>query len=324
MLGYDVNQQTITTLCATPSALPTGFVEVPAIAWDETGDGNEIMWNTPPLDPCTDGNVVNAECWEMLNMSEYVEWWWPVFKDHCDGQPFTECFFIAMTDMAPTNCTVIEDSCQKPDWAHFKNQWNGVRNFYLAYTIWRMNDFFYTYSLALAAAEATAGLMIGNIVQITDPIKTTNVALDDVLEALSVGLAFLPGVTGIFGKAVMTAAQQTPGVAHFMFPVGTMNNQLEEMQNISGGLGKAVKQLGKNLATALAGIMGNSTYFASMASTGAFSDDSSFNANDISNGVLQGLMAFVISQAYQSRGIVLTRQLNTSVAELNTNGTKLN
>jgi len=62
--------------------------------------------------------------------------------------------------------------------------------------------------------------------------------------------------------------------------------------------------------------------FAAFASTGAFSTFIP-PINDTADQILNGLNAYIISQAYQASGVFITRQLNTSVRALTTNGTAL-
>lgn len=129
ILGYSAG--TLITACNTPRALPTDYVEVPPIAYGEVAADNQL-WTDPPSGNCTDGNVLREECWDLLSLDQYLEWWEPAFEGHCDGVRFSECFFIAMTTLAPTNCTQIDGNCPTATWDPFISEWNGVRNFYVA------------------------------------------------------------------------------------------------------------------------------------------------------------------------------------------------
>jgi len=62
----------------------------------------------------------------------------------------------------------------------------------------------------------------------------------------SAGLAFIPGPEAYLCKALVIGAQQSPCVAKALFPVGTADSQLVEMQDISNKLGDVVKQLQNN------------------------------------------------------------------------------
>lgn len=187
-----------------------------------------------------------------------------------------------------------------------------------------MNNFFNQYYTALGTAEETAALMIGTIVNTTDPIKKTNIALSNILEALSVGLALIPGPESVIADSILEAVKQAPGVASFLFPQGTMDNQLEEMQEISGNFANVVTALRSSISNALPAVMSNVTNFRAFAKSGVFSGDMVVDQNGLSNQILSGLMTYLLSQAYQANGVFLTRQLNTSVRALSTNGTKLN
>lgn len=164
--------------------------------------------------------------------------------------------------------------------------------------------------------------MVGNIVSVIDPIKKNNVVLNDILTALSVGLAFLPGPEAAIGKALVTGAQQAPGVAKYLYPIGTADSQLLQMQQVAANLGSSVKNLQDSIGKALPPMVNDVNAFAAFTATGAFS---AFlpPLDKLADSLLNGMMAYVISQAYQLNGVFITRQLNTSVRALATNGTSL-
>lgn len=185
-----------------------------------------------------------------------------------------------------------------------------------------MATFFLNYYGAIGDASAIASDMVGTIISITDPPKKQNVGLNILLTALSTGLAFIPGPEAYLGKALVIGAQQAPGVAKFLFPEGTINSQTVEMQEVSANLGWTTKTLQNNVAQALPAILNDADTFATFAAAGSFSANLP-SARTLSNDILNGLNAYLISQAYQENGVFITRQLNTSVRALMTNGTNL-
>ena len=100
-----------------------------------------------------------------------------------------------------------------------------------------INSFFSSWYTALFNAVEGASLIPDIIIPEIDPDKNTNYLLDDILTALSVGLAFLgiPEVsaaligvdeaasvaTKIAAGALNVGLQQAPGVAQAMWPQGT-------------------------------------------------------------------------------------------------------
>jgi hypothetical protein len=185
-----------------------------------------------------------------------------------------------------------------------------------------MNYWFINWWTAVSTAQITASEYISNITDIINPVKTTNVALNNILAAFSVGLSFIPGPESVIGSAILTGAQQIPDVAAALYPVGTVDSEQQQISQISVNLATTAKTLQGNIASALPAIMNDTNAFAAFASTGAFSQILP-NVNDIADQLLNGLMAYVISQAYQANGVFITRQLNTSVVALTTNGTAL-
>ena len=164
--------------------------------------------------------------------------------------------------------------------------------------------------------------MVGKVVQVIDPIEKKNVILNDILTALSVGLAFIPGPEAAIGKALVIGAQQAPGVAKFLYPIGTADSQLLQMQDVAAKLGDGVKTLQDSVGKALPPMVNDVNAFAAFASSGAFS---AFlpPLDQLADSLLNGMMAYLISQAYQMNGVFITRALNTSVHALASNGTSL-
>jgi hypothetical protein len=185
-----------------------------------------------------------------------------------------------------------------------------------------MQQFFLNYNTALFEAGQLAGLKVGNIVNTINPIKKKNVGLNDVLTALSVGLAFLPGPEAFLSKALVIGAQQAPGVAKYLYPIGTTDSQDIDMDYLSGNLSTTVQSLQTSISQALPAMVNDTTAFAAFAAGGTFSQALP-NITDFTDSILNGLDAYLISQAYQLNGVFITRQLNTSVRALMTNGTVL-
>ena len=104
-----------------------------------------------------------------------------------------------------------------------------------------MNRFFTTWYWALEFAFSQALSAISGIVEIVDPEKKTNVALSDVLLALTIGLGLITGpeLEGVdeAAKAASTLfvklATQIPTVAKAVWPTGTTDSQFFQIAELS-------------------------------------------------------------------------------------------
>ena len=77
----------------------------------------------------------------------------------------------------------------------------------MAWNIWNLNGLFSNYYQAIFNAQSTVTNELQNIIDTIDPVQTVNAALNDILTALTVGLAFIPefeaaGAVRIFGVPV--------------------------------------------------------------------------------------------------------------------------
>ena len=164
-----------------------------------------------------------------------------------------------------------------------------------------------------------------NIIDIIDPVQTINAGLDDILTALTVGFAFIPEfeAAGALIKGIIIAAQQAPGVSKFIFPIGTSTSETFDFKQISASLGTLVTQFKTNYAAALAEAENDlSSFLAFVENTPLSGEIPDLNA--VVDQCLTSLYTYVISQAYQVSNVILTRQINTNVNALSSNGTALN
>ena len=66
----------------------------------------------------------------------------------------------------------------------------------MAWNIWNLNGLFANYYQAIFNAQSTVTNELQTIIDTIDPVQTVNAALDDILTALTVGLAFIPAFEG--------------------------------------------------------------------------------------------------------------------------------
>ena len=87
---------------------------------------------------------------------------------------------------------------------------------------------------------------MGNITDTLNPvqIKSSTITLNDILTALSAGLAIIPlpgaAAASIPAKILSAAVQQAPGVAKALFAPGTLDSTVLQVNQIQAGLGKVV------------------------------------------------------------------------------------
>lgn len=199
-----LSSTSLTTVCSTPNAIPTGYIEVPQIALAEFQPGGlDLLWTDPPISPCTDMGKPDPLCWDLLDMDEFVQWWWGEYESICEGYPayhgFGDCFVNLMTADSPMNCSALhsDSQCTQPSSGEYgKYPWNSMRIFYASLSIFNIHGFFHDYYATIGDISSIASDSVGEIAKIVQPPETSNVALNDVLTALAVGLAFLSAPEG--------------------------------------------------------------------------------------------------------------------------------
>jgi len=81
-----------------------------------------------------------------------------------------------------------------------------------------------------------------------------------------------------------------------------------------------IKQLQGNISLALPAAQNNFTNWLAYANTGAFTANTS-NVNEFSAAILLGLNTYIVSEAYNAAGVIVTRSPDTDVHALSTNST---
>ena len=97
----------------------------------------------------------------------------------------------------------------------------------MAWNIWNLNGLFSNYYQAIFNAQSTVTNELQTILDTIDPVEQVNAELNDIMTALTVGLAFIPEfeAAGALIKGIIIAAQQAPGVAKYIFPTGTSDSE---------------------------------------------------------------------------------------------------
>lgn len=192
-----------------------------------------------------------------------------------------------------------------------------------------INFFFSNWYTAMHYATLDAGNLVADIVEVIDPpTKQSNVFLDDLLAALSAGLAFLAipeaaalgmpylaipqyltsndflgGAAAAIAPIFLKAIQQAPAVARIIWPIGSVQREIIEIGDLQNQLETVVAALEPRIAQALATVMGKNqtdiSAFLAFAKEGDFSrprDQFPDIVNDTS-GLLVGFTTFLVSEA---------------------------
>lgn len=120
----------------------------------------------------------------------------------------------------------------------------------------------------MGSAMDQAQAAITGIIDLIDPVKKTNVHLDDILTVLGLGLMLIPvvgpeaelGVASALAiNTLIVATQQVPSLAKVIWPVGTVDSQafqIDQLTDEFSGSGGIRSNLQANLATMLQIVQG--------------------------------------------------------------------
>ena len=167
-----------------------------------------------------------------------------------------------------------------------------------------INDFFTEWNDALSGASLSALFIAQPLINTIDPEQNTFLGLNDLLTALTAGLAFIPAVgegISVAAKAGLTVLetglQQAPGVAKAIWPSGTEDTKSIQLGNIDNELGKVQSTFTTGIVNALATVMGDVPSFIAFAQNGDFSgpDEVSLPSDTFSLGL--ALNTYVLSSA---------------------------
>ncbi len=282
---------------------------------------------TDPNDCMNPGGVngITPECWTALAINQHVTDWWATYNTTCHpGTPFAQCF-LQILNMGTEDCIgITSGTCPPPSWTEYQSQNISVKDYYIAYNIYSVRTFFNGYYAAIGNARSAATTSIGAIVALLDPPKKTNGLLNDVLAALSVGLTFIAPEVGPLASAVINGVQQAPNVGKYLFPVGTLDTQATQFDQIANAMGTVTVYLQDNVTEALAAVQNDPVTFLAFTGAGNFSVNPVPTISDQSDAILTALNTYVISQCLQQNNWVIARAIDTDINALQTNGSDPN
>ena len=264
---------------------------------------------------------LNPSCWTTLNVGQYVTDWSVNHSATClPGTPFAQCF-LEFLDLGDLDCVGITSaSCPPPSWIEFQANKFNVEEYYIAYNIYSVWSFFNGYYTAIGNARSAATDSIGAIVALLDPPKSTNVFLNNLLTALSAGLSFVSVDAGPLVDALITGIKTAVGVGSYLFPVGTLNTQVAQFDEIANSMGTVTSYFQENITSALAAVQNDPKTFLAIVGSGNFSVNPVPSIADQSDSMLKALNTYVISQCLQANNWVITRAIDTDVNQLQANG----
>ena len=275
--------------------------------------------------PCSDGIFVDASCFAILNLSEYLQRWWDSNEAECNsrGAQFARCFYALETQYGPSDCAQINNdaACTQPVWKDFENTKHGIQNFYIAWNLWNTAGFFLDMWTAIGAAEASCQAGIAQVVSLLDPPQEKT-KMEYVLDVLSFGLS-LYAEGSVIMKALLRSAPQGYGLGGKIFQRGTVNGEYQDWTLIAANIGKCTDTFRATVAEELPLIQNNLTSFILWSEISGLSG---YRAplNGLSQNMTQALNTYAISRILDTQGVVISRAANTDVHALQTNGSQLN
>lgn len=250
---------------------------------------------------------------------------------------FADCFLYLEVG-AGANCTSFtgRSQCPSPDPRTFVNRKQGPQIYYVSFNIWNIQNWFFTYYLAISGAN---GLTLDNVNTITRTLNLPTPKTFKLFDLLA-GLAFVFGLispsgyaaviprlgekTGGFGaqapgEYILRAVQGSPTLSKNLLETGNLQDSDIQVAELGTQLARVVSQLENNVQNALVLVMSNSSLFLSFVSDGFFSTQIE-NLNTLAQNVTLSLNTFIVSQALQNDKVIITRALDTDVNALQLNG----
>ena len=282
-------------------------------------------------------------CWEVLNVTGYLQDWMAYNSPKCNNEDmgFADCFLYLEVGSG-ANCTSFtgRSQCPSPDTRAFQGRVNGAQTYYVAFNIWNLQNFFFTYYMAIGGAN---GLTIDNVESIVRTLNLPTPKTFNVLDLLA-GLAWAFGllspsgyaaaipklgekVTGFAaqspGEYLLRAIQNAPTLSRNLLATGSLSDSDVQVAELGSGLARIVSQLENNVQNSIILVMSNFSIFFDFVEDGFFSTQID-NLNTITQNVTLSLNTYIVSQALQNDDVIITRALDTDVNELQLNGSAVN
>ncbi|KAI9745771.1 MAG: hypothetical protein M1835_002561 [Candelina submexicana] len=293
-----------------------------------------------PFDCNKRDQTLRPECWDVLNVSQYLIDWADANKDcipapvGLDPHPYNEkgsfwdCFFARLKPVVPDptvgfynfKCTVIgSDQCASST----NITVYAPRDQYVILTIFNINQWFKSIYTAIGDSQTSVMAQMGSIVQLYNPPKQESAFLSGMLVAVGAAIGSLPFPFGgeYLSKLVFTPAmQQFPGILKYTFPRGTVDSRVTQQNQLNSQLDWLVLTTQDNMAEAMKQALDRWDIFHIFSQGGAFLGEPASSLEQRKNLTIS-LNTFAISQLLKTNNIYLTVAFNTNVKELADNGT---
>ncbi|KAL9610928.1 MAG: hypothetical protein Q9167_004406 [Letrouitia subvulpina] len=274
------------------------------------------------------------KCWDELNLTSWVQDWLDSHYCH-EHEGFSDCF-LRQNGFQGMDCSGVKlDTCTVPQNEEVASK--HPEQWYVAYTIFSVNQFFNSWYQAISNSAPTAQYNIGKIVEIIDIPERTSVALQWVLIALQGAFAIVPGPLGVYAanswkfnnqwqaiaQVISNAVTVAPNAFRFIFPTGTADSKLVQLSDLSHNFANVIMTVKSNINVTLSEVMGNSTAFLAFAQKGNFSGKPP-SLPEQENYLYYGFNTYLISQALNGNNVYGVISPGTDVRALANNGTTLN
>ncbi|KAL8867194.1 MAG: hypothetical protein Q9174_005818, partial [Haloplaca sp. 1 TL-2023] len=281
-------------------------------------------------------------CWKVLNVTGYVQDWVLFNEQKCNDESmgFADCFLYVQLN-GGANCTTFtgRSQCPSPNTRDFVDRWNGAQAYYVAFNIWNIQNWFFTYYLAVAGANGLAIDNVGTIARALDIKEPKQFSVLDILAGLAFALgllspsgygALLPRLgerlSGFAAQApaeyLLRAIQNAPTLSRNLVNPGGISDTNVEISELGSALARIVSQLQTNIQNTLVMVLSNFSLFFDFVHDGFFSTQIE-NLNTLTQNVTLALNTYLASRALQNDNVIITRGLNTDVNEMQVNGTAI-
>ncbi|KAL9621295.1 MAG: hypothetical protein Q9204_008127, partial [Flavoplaca sp. TL-2023a] len=269
------------------------------------------------------------ECWNVLNVTGYLQDWWSQNEAKCNTEPYAGDGFASCYQQLVGKGTLLSRACNDispapcdaaADFTTFS-----PAEYYVLQSIfgiwWWFSSIWYASSEAAIIAEAK----IGRIVSVINPVKPGDTSMGMILSALSAGFAFI-GVPAQLGVSVgtqaasqaITALQQAPGLGKALLPTGSLDTEFKQLADIESSMGDILSQFHINIANALNASQSDFGIFSDLAQNGAYiAKQQSLNAS--TTRLTKVLKTFIVSQALQANNVIITVAFDTNPYEVSRN-----
>lgn len=278
-------------------------------------------------------------CWEILNVTGYLQDWVSFNQDVCDEKDmgFADCFlYLEVGD--GTNCTSFtgRSQCPSPSTRTFASRTNGQQAYYVAFNIWNIQNWFFTYYLAVSGANGLTADNINNIARTLNLPEPKKFPILDLLAGLAFGFGLISpaGYAAVIpklgrktegfaaqapGEYLLRAVQNAPTLGRNLMATGDLGNSDVQIAQLGSSLARIVAQLQNNIQNSIILVMSNFSLFLDFVQDGFFSTQIS-NLNTLTQNVTLSLNTYIVSQSLQMDKVIITRAVDTDINELQLNG----